>query len=190
MAQQQSEEMQRKLPLIAKVHTTGEKSQTCDPKESSIVPWSGQWTPDHTLQSHEPCSMPQTSRSAATGNICHHKPSSTDGNTKSKLPSFDEAATRAAVPNISVREQWLLAGLIDRATSPWIRALPTRWRRRRRRKHRKGDHSTRRRETVLHAPHWELPTPGWTSTRWSSRIYSTTTASATTQSPTLSISSM
>ena len=40
------------------------------------------------------------------------------------------AMTRAVLRNISAREQWLLADLIDRAASWWVRA-PPRWRRRR-----------------------------------------------------------
>ena len=32
--------------------------------------------------------------------------------------------TRAVLPNTSAREQWLLARLIDRAVSHWVRAPP------------------------------------------------------------------
>ena len=32
--------------------------------------------------------------------------------------------TRAGVPSTSAREQWLLAGLVDRTTNHWAQALP------------------------------------------------------------------
>ena len=61
---------------------TVEKSQTYELKASSMVPWFGQQTVDHTEQSPEPCSTQQTSHRAATDNKYQQKPSSADGNTK------------------------------------------------------------------------------------------------------------
>ena len=85
--QQQPEETQRKLLLIAKPHTTEEKSQTYGLKASSIVPWFGQQMASHTQQSPAFDSTQQTSHRAATDSKCQQKPSRADGNTKSQLPS-------------------------------------------------------------------------------------------------------
>ena len=76
--------------LIVTSHIADEKFQTFEFQTSSVAPWFGQQTVDHTQQSPEPCNTQQTLQRAATANKFQPKPSSADENMKSKWPSSDE----------------------------------------------------------------------------------------------------
>ena len=82
-----AQETQRKPHFIERPHTTGEKSQTYEPKASCIVRWFGQQMVGNTEQLPETCIAQQTSNLAATHGKCQQQPSRTGGNMKSKLPS-------------------------------------------------------------------------------------------------------
>ena len=115
-----SSEKTRPQAAFERTHPTVEEtSQTCVARDPVSLPSldSERWT------THEPCSTQQTSRHAAPGNPCQQRPSSTDGNMKSRLPVFRRRAamTRAVLPTTSAKGQWFLTRLIDRATSHWIR---------------------------------------------------------------------
>ena len=80
----QPEVMQHWQLLIAKSHTTNLKFQTFELRASSITPWFGEQTVDHTQQSPEPYNTQRTLQRAATDGKCRQTPSSNYGNTKSK----------------------------------------------------------------------------------------------------------
>ena len=95
-------------------------------RASSTASWCGQQMVARTQQSPEPFSMQQTSQRAATVNKSRQKPFNIDGSVKSRKPSFRRRAAmrRAVLRNPSARTKWLLAGLMDRALSHWVRAPP------------------------------------------------------------------
>ena len=107
--------------------TAHDRREIPDLRAQGIVYCSLVWTADgRPHQSHEPWSMQQTSRRAAvvqqisTTSLQHRW----KHEVQVALLRRRAAMTRAVLPNTSVKEQWLLAGVIDRATSHGIRAPP------------------------------------------------------------------
>ena len=102
------------------------------------------------------------------------------------------AMTRAVLLNISARERWLLARLMDRATSHCFRPPPL--------DGGNDKYTITGTDTTTPSPASSPATAGsvshlrgclqpsrWTSTRWNSKIYLRTTASVLRQSPTLNL---
>ena len=111
--------MQHKPPLIVKSHTADDKFQTIGFKASSVASPVLNSRLSTTPSSHPNPSIRSRHRSVPqrSANVSQIPPAHVETRNPKSPPPTKGAMRRAILPHTSAKADWLLAGLIDRATS-------------------------------------------------------------------------